>query len=241
MQDVKKTFRKLLVQLIIFCSILIGTTVLTFLMPISSDIKMGVLLVSMILLLIVLIVFSPKMQLIVFKLKHTRLIENACAPIAVKFDLSNEKWIETLLSSEFLISREDDDFIVLHRTTLDSTKLGAAKRVLEVVILIKNSTLSFNHPNLSDSISQLFVDYQKKRIRFRSFSFVQIKFGDELSSELKEEINHVVFDVSRGQHVTVINGFYNTKTKRFYFLHNESYHPTIYYKYTVDLIKQLTQ
>lgn len=241
MQKIKNKVRNLFIQFIVISVSLIVSIIVILSVPVLADIRMGVLLILLIIFVVFLVIISPKMQFSVFQLKHAKLSENPSKPVSIRRDVSSPNWINYLLKKEFLVTVDSGDFALLHRTTLDKENHVTSKRMLEIIIIIKKENMFFDDLELSKTVSKLFDDYKSKKIKFRSFSFIQLKYGTNLTQDMKTKVDQIVFDSSRGQHITVINCFYNSSEKTLYFLHNKASYPTQYYKYTVDLINKLVK
>jgi hypothetical protein len=203
---------------------------------------MSLLLLILVMLIIVGIWFRPRLFYHALEMSFIKLREQSIPPISVKHDLSNKTWLTYLTKKQFRVFQEQESYIVMHRFTQDSSSFITKQPMLEVIIVIRDEKLKFDHSVFAQKINELEKEYlTTKKVRFTDYSIVEIKYGNTFSSEMKESADQVVFDKHGNHHVTVINGFYHTEDNTLYFLHSKKYVPTLYYQHVVDLILSLVK
>lgn len=239
MQEIKKKFRNLFLKFFITVSMFILAGIVLLIAPWSNDIKMSAFLFLLILLLIITIWFRPRLHFHTRQLKYARLTEHPRPPFTAKHDLSSTSWVNFILKKEFSVFQDSNLFTMLHRLVIDKKNYATSKPLLEIIILIKEERMGFNHSLIDKSIAELQQDYQNRKIKVRNYTFIQLKYGETLTVEMKEKVDQVVFDELNGCHTTVVNIHYQTLSKTLYFLHNNRYAPSPFYTHAVELIKEL--
>ena len=242
MEENKKLYRRYLIAFITFIVIFMTLIIILFVSNISTNLQLSLLLLILVLLLIVSIWFRPRLFYHALEISFAKLKEQAQPPIAVKHELSSKSWLTYLTKKQFSVFQEQESYIVMHRFTQDATTFVTKSPMLEVIIVIRDEKLKFNHPVFAQKINDLEKEYLKTRkIRIVNYSIIQMKYGENLSDEMKEMVDQVVFDKNGNHHVNVINSYYHTQDKTLYFLHSKKYVPTLYYQYVVDLILSLVK
>jgi ABC-type multidrug transport system fused ATPase/permease subunit len=238
----KKLYRRYLISFLASILIFTGIIIFIFLSSMSTNLQMSLLLLVLVLLLISGIWFRPRLYYHALELSFIKLKEQSIPPISVKHDLSSKAWLTYLTKKQFKVYQEQESYIVLHRFTQDSSTFITKSPMLEVIIVIRDEKLKFDHPIFAQKVNELEKEYlTTKKVRFSNYSMIHIKYSDTFTDELKDGVDQVVFDKHGKHHVTLINGFYHTKDQTLYFLHSKKYVPTLYYKYVVDLILSLTK
>ncbi|PKK96700.1 MAG: hypothetical protein CVV58_04990 [Tenericutes bacterium HGW-Tenericutes-3] len=239
MNEMRKKHQRLFIG---FVATILLFAVLTALVLISSwniNVKLSLFLLLLILLLIATIWFRPRLYFHAMQMSYEKLKEHPHLPITTKHDLSNRSWLTYLTKKEFKLFIENESHVVFHRYTKDPKNFVTKNPMLEIIILIREPKMDFDNLNITKTINMLEDDYRAKKIKFTNYSLIQVKYGSEITDEMQEKVNQVVFDRQNGSHIIVINGYYETDTKKLYFLHSKKYVPSLYYKYVVDLFRSL--
>ncbi len=242
MEQNKKLYRRYLISFFASFLFFIILIVFIFLSNISSNLQLSLLLLVLVLLMVVFIWFRPRLYYHAVEMRFLRLKELSLPPINVKHELSSKTWLTYLSKKQFRVFQEQEHYIILHRFTQDGTSFVTKSPMLEIIIVIRDEKLNFDHPVIAQKINELEKDYLvTKKVRIVNYSIVQIKYGTQLTDEMKDMVDQVVFDKHGNHHVSVVNGYYSTSDKTLYFLHSKKYVPTLYYQYVVDLLLSLVK
>jgi hypothetical protein len=238
----KKLYQRYLISFFACIVLFIGLIIFIFVSRLSTNVQMSLLLLILVMLLIVGVWFRPRLFYHALEMSFIKLREQSLPPVSVKHDLANKTWLTYLTKKQFKVFQEQESYIVMHRFTQDSSSFITKQPMLEVIIVIRDEKLNFDHPVFAQKINDLEKEYlTTRKVRFTNYSIVQIKYGHVFSEEMKERVDQVVFDKHGHHHVTVVNGFYHTEDKTLYFLHSKKYVPTLYYQHVVDLILSLVK
>jgi len=239
MNEMRKKHRRLFIGFMLTIVVFATLTVLVLTTSWTTNVKMSVFLILLILLLVATVWFRPRLYFHAMQMSYEKLKEHPHLPIVTKHDLSNRSWLTYLTKRSFKLFIENESHVVFHRFTQDPKNFVTKNPMLEIIILIRESKMDFDNLNITKTINMLEDDYRVKKVKFTNYSLIQIKYGDPITDEMQEKVNQVVFDRQNGSHITVINGYYETETKKLYFLHSKKYVPSLYYKYVVDLFKSI--
>ncbi|MBU1141084.1 MAG: hypothetical protein KKG64_01030 [Firmicutes bacterium] len=239
MEEIRKKHRILFISFILTIVFFVACAVIILSTQWTTNVKMSIFLILLILLLTATIWFRPRLYFHAMQMSYAKLKDAPHLPIQSKYDLSSKTWLSYLTKKSFKVFQENETHILLHRYTRDSKNYVTKNPMLEIIILIRDEKMDFDHQIITKTINTLEDDYRIKKIRFTNYSLIQVKYGEVMSDEMREKVNQVVFDRQNGHHITVVNGFYETNLKTVYFLHNKKFVPSLYYKYVVDLFKSL--
>ncbi len=242
MEQNKKLYRRYLIAFLASFLFFILLIIFIFLSNLSSNVQLSLLLFILVLMMVVFIWFRPRLYYHAVEMRFLRLKELSLPPITVKHELSSKTWLTYLSKKQFKVFQEQEHYIILHRFTQDGTSFVTKSPMLEIIIVIRDEKLNFNHPVFAQKINDLEKEYiVTKKVRIVNYSIIQVKYGLELTEEMKEMVDQVVFDKHGNHHVSVINSYYSTNDKKFYFLHSKKYVPTLYYQYVTDLLLSLVK
>jgi hypothetical protein len=173
------------------------------------------------------------------QLKFDRLRKFSEQPRISHFDPFSLEWLNHLKQENFKVFMDQSDYFVLHRLRKIQQDTILKQPMLEIIILIRNTHIPFNHPEITKAVNLLEDDYRKRKIHITNYSIFPIKFGHHFDKELMDKIDEVTFEKNGNHHVTVLNCYYLAHKNMIYFLHSKKYTPSLYYKYAADLIYQL--
>lgn len=170
---------------------------------------------------------------------HT-LLANSIEPYQIKgnFDLA---WIEKILRQNFQYGAKHDHFDVLYRISMPVERsVFQSNRILEIITIIKENELDFYSDALNDEYKRIWTECQAKH-RISKQVIIQFKKYDEFCESIKDDLDRIIAFKEGSNYLISINCGYFAKENQIYFLHSDQYYPNLYYKYTVDLIKSLTE
>lgn len=211
--------------------------VLLFRTGLSFDKKLSLVFVVLVVFLIILLYIKPYLSYY-SQLKKLILILNAPgAPLKLNFEFKEDKFMNYLTTQAFLLFGNKKDPILYYRYTKDKSQIALRNSMLEIITLDKLEE-GYNNAKIQEKINQLEDHLAKTKVKFRNYSIIKIKIGNNFDKYSKE-IENVVFERQFARQITVINVYLNVETGLVHFLYNESYTPSVYYDYVVKLIKSL--
>ncbi|MFA5036184.1 MAG: hypothetical protein WC479_03315 [Candidatus Izemoplasmatales bacterium] len=239
MTIIRKKYQILMIELFVAIAIAIGIAILIAITSWSVDLKLSLVLVLLIILLIILMWFKPRLFYYSQQFAFIRLKNCQNPPIATKYDLSIGLWIAYLIKLKFIIFSDSDAFTMVYRIVKNTHQTIIHRSMLEILVVIKQPTMTYTDANITKTINRLEDDCAKRKQSYRNYSILLIKTGPVLTEAEKNLTDQVVFERQVGYNIVTINGFFNTETQKLYFLHSDKFYPTIYYKYAVDLLLSL--
>jgi hypothetical protein len=189
--------------------------------------------------LFVLFWFKPRLFFYDQQYGYLKLKDTQGKPVKTKHDISHQSFINRLTKMEFKVFASNEAYTVLHRYTRDATNFLTKRPMLEVIALIYKDEMPYHDQEISKIINLIEDDYIKRKTKFINYTILQMKMGDTIDDTHAKDYDQVVFDVQAGRHITVINGYYAKKTNEVSFLYSETYYPTAFYQYGVDLMKKI--
>jgi hypothetical protein len=235
----RKKHKKYLLLFLLYLFVFIFIAVIIFLLNISIDKKLSLFLLFLIVMLVIIFWFKPRLFFYSQQTSFFRLKLNQEPPIDIVFSEISQNLLDHLKSKFYKIHVNENDLLILHRYTKDSTEFVVKNPMLEILVFIKNNDIPFNSKKITRSINDLEDYYLKNKINFRNYTILEFKYASSINSNQLKEIDDVTFDKQGSRHITVINTLVNRKSKKAYFLESQLSNPTIYYSYGVKLIKEL--
>jgi len=239
MELIRKKQRQLFISFLLTIGLFISLIIGLFLTSWSMDLKLSLLLISLIIMLFVLFWFKPRLFYYDQQYGFLKMKSLQGKPLTTTFDISSQQWVLHLRKKNFTVFASNESYAVFHRFTRDATNFLTKRPMLEIVTVIYKETMPYHDKEISKMINLIEDDYLRRKVKFTNYTILQMKFGDEMSTEIEKEADQVVFDNQAGRHITVVNGYYIKKQKEVYFLYSDFYTPTAFYRHGVDLMKEL--
>lgn len=239
MTENQKIYRKLII-IFIFSTFLFSISIFfIYQLEMNRNTRMTLLLVLLIGFLVFLIWFKPRHFYHNMQLKFDRLRQEAEQPRMSKFDPFSNEWTTKLKSENFHAFMDQEDFVLFHRLRKEPQDQVLRQPMLEIIIIIRNKKIPFNHSVITNAVNQLEKDYRIKKKHVMNYTILPIKYGDQFDSNLKDQIDEVTFEKNGNHHITVINSYYLSHKQMIYFLYNKHYTPSLYYKHAADTLYHL--
>ena len=239
MKQIRKKQTMLLISFFISILVIITGIIVLFQSSIDADIKLSILLVILIISLFVVLWFKPRLFYYAQQYGFTKLKSLQGKEIKTKHNIGQQSYVNYLMKKSFKVFLSDHDLVIMHRFTRDQTNIYTKQPMLEIIALIEDPKITYSDERITKVVNMIEEDYLKNRIRFKNYTILQFKACDELDEELKDQCDQVVFDKQAGRNIIVINGCYQRNHQNVYFLYSDSFYPTAFYKYGVDLIKEI--
>jgi cell division protein FtsL len=190
-------------------------------------------------LLVVIFILKPKLMFYAMHYRYHMLLANSNQPQKVKTKFDSE-WIDNLLKLKFQYGAKHDYFDVFYRITKPIERSAFhANHILEIITVIKDNNMDFYSDQLNDEYKRLWVEHQAK-YRISKQVIMQFKKYDDYHDSIKDDFDRVIAFNEGSNYFISINCGYFQNQRTLYYLHSDLFYPNLYYKYAVDLIKQIT-
>jgi len=238
-RDVRKKHTRLLFGLLGYLFVSIAVIVLLFLSSLTTDKKLSLLLVVLILMLFLAFWFKPRFYYYTQQIKYLNLKKLKNPPLKISSFNLNQIFLAKLTKNAYQIFTDNDRFLVFHRYTQDNDAYVTKKTMLEILIFIKDTTISFQADQINKTINLIEDDYAKKKIKYTNYSIIEIKHSKKVDEANINEVDNITFDVESGRHISVILVYIDQCQQEAHFLYSDLFTPNIYYSYAVNLVKEI--
>lgn len=238
MEQIKK--KRIMWLLIFLATVLlyVSSMVLGWLfIPLSTDIKLSIVLVLTIIFIGVFLWFKPRIVYYATVYQWFRLKEGQEPTKRIDLDISTTL-IQTLEEKSFKTIKNTDTLSLSYRY-LKSHQLETKRGSLEAVVYIKDEKITFNDQQIHRIINQIEETLKTEKKRFLNYVIIQFKAVKEITPDLINEANQVAFDKHSAVRVSIINALYQKDTQEIYYLHNKTYSPNFHYTYAISLLESL--
>ncbi|MFA5560388.1 MAG: hypothetical protein WC964_01280 [Acholeplasmataceae bacterium] len=240
MEQVKQKRVFYFVTFLIALTIYIAAVVLSWvLLKLNEDMKLSIILGLSVVFVGVALWFRPRIVYYATVYQWIRLKEGKELVKKTDYNLASAAFVQRIIEQKFKPYKDNQDFLIAYRHIRDPKELALKRGSLEVIVLLKDDNATFENPFVSNAINQIEESLRTDRKRFSSYVVLQIKLVDEITGELIEKADQVVFDKHSFVRVSVINVLYANKTKSLYYLHNKEYYPSFHYQYALSLLESL--
>ncbi|MCF7933001.1 MAG: hypothetical protein K9K93_07520 [Acholeplasmataceae bacterium] len=240
--DLKKIRNKqrfYLISIITVITLLVLSLILIYSRPWSSDIKITLTFLVVIILLVAALYYSPRVYYVNQIAAFTKLKTLAEGPLKAKFNPLSATFYQRLLKKSFVAGIDYGPFVILNRYTKGSGHPATKEAMLEIIILIKDPLHDVDSPLIQKAINQIEDDYQKQKVRFKNYSIITIKSKPSWTKEEQREIENVTFDRQGAFKIAVARVLYASDDDHLYVLHSRLYAPSIQYDYVIKLLIEL--
>jgi len=239
MEIIRKKQRQLFISFLLTIALFIGLIIGLFLTSWSIDLKLSLLLVSLIVMLVVLFWFKPRLFYYDQQYGFLKMKSLQGKPLSTSFDLSSQQWVLHLRKKNFTVFASNEAYAVFHRFTRDATNFLTKRPMLEIIAILYKDSMNYHDQEISKIINLIEDDYLRRKVKFTNYTILQIKFGDDITKDIEQAADQVVFDNQAGRHITVVNGYFIKNQKEVYFLYSDFYTPTAFYRHGIELMKEL--
>lgn len=230
----------LVVAALLSVAIVLVTSIILFFIDI--DIRHSSLIVILLLigLLILVLWIKPKVMYYSMQYRYLLLLENAYKPYKVR-ETFDQKWLDKIILSGFQYAYKHDVFDVLFRIrkTLEK-KVFRTYHTLEMITIIKDNDIDFYSDLIEEQYRKIWIEHEAKK-RISKQVIIQFKMYDTFTEDIKADLDRVIIFREGINYLISVNCGYFKDDQEIYFLHSNTYFPNLYYKYTVDRLKELTK
>lgn len=238
MKDARKSYKKILLLFFLYTivfSVLVGVS---FVLPLNDNYKMLIAMLLLVILLVGMFFFRPRLSYYKENLMFHRLLENKTKPLPLKESPCSSYFLDKLLDNGYIKSFDSQSFSILTKHVRDKKEWILKRPMLFVFVAIYDDKLDFQDPSIIKQINLIEDSYYKEKKRIFNYTVFVAKEGSKMTKKEQESYENVSFSRVGKRSIVTINLFYNTKNKSISFLHSETYAPNSYYRYAVDLLKE---
>lgn len=148
-------------------------------------------------------------------------------------------WLNSLREEGFKQAVNNNKYTIFYRISKSITKRSFFKtQALEFLTIFHDNKVDLYADELENEYRTIWFTHEKEN-RLNKQIIIQIKKYSHFNEEVKNELDKIIMYKEGDNYLITINCGYISNEGKLYFLHSNNYHPNLYYKYTVDLIKKL--
>ncbi len=238
MKKAHKKFQQVFIGFIISIVIMFGLVVAPFYLPIDSNYQMLLASIILIIMLVFVAKSKPRLRYYLEQYMFFRLKDNQGPLIVSDISPEQQNFYQSLISDDFTAYSRAKDFTVLYKYVKDRKQVALRRPMLVVFVIIHQDDITFQDKNIVKEINRLEDELYKNKKRIINYTVLMAKTGLELSPKIKEACDYITISRMGKRSVVNINAYYATSTKSHYFLYSDSYMPSVYYSYAVELLKK---
>lgn len=186
---------------------------------------------------IILLFLQRKLSMYILIDQHERLFSNITAPLPSLISILSTSWIKKLNNEGYQLYKENPSASIYYSLKLVSNR--KRDRTLFLVVIIRDERISFENEPLSELIGEIELELFKKE-RYRHRIYLQFKEYKNETPELNESTHDIIWTKQGRRSVTLINACNYIEDKKVFFVYNEDFSPTIFYRLGTEEILRLT-
>jgi hypothetical protein len=206
--------------------------------PMIPDVKWSIVLVVFVILFVISLYYRPRIEYYSAQSRLDQLVETSNPSIASPIEVASDAWITQIQSMGFILNKEFKDYYLAHRIHLDASNIVTKRGILEVIVYIRNQEILYTDDRFNRVIRQIEEEYSKSKNKYHHYTIFIIKSGDNLTEEIKKQVDEVYFNKSNHRFITIIHAYALRKTKQLYFLHSDTDAPNLFYKEASLILKE---
>ena len=240
MKNVKRINRRFLftmATLIIYLGLTVGVIWFVYVHYVSQSVTVALL----VLLISIFVVswFRAKLDSIINASYLIKIKEHAGDPLTIK-RLKTKEFLNTyLVNNDYIKFTEADNHFLYYRAKKDHIKKMLRGYILEIVIYINQDEPEFYLESIDEEIQKLQEMFRKEKKKVEKLLITQFKYVDDLDENVKQQIREIVFMRSQSGIISTINVGLHLDSNKAVLLYSDTYNPSLYYKYHIELIKKL--
>lgn len=232
-------YKKWLLVFVIFTIIMVTLACLSFLLPIDENYQVLISMILLLLLLVGMMMFRPRLMYYKESLMYYRLKEKQDPSITMKQSPISKEFSNKLINEGFTKSSSSDSFTMYTKYLKDRKQFHLKRSMLMVFILIKTEKTSYQDKEIIKQINLLEDSLYKEKKRIFNYTVFIAKEGPTLTPQIQESCDYVSFSKVGARSIVNINLFYEINSKSCYFLYSDSYSPSSYYRFAVQVLTKL--
>lgn len=237
MLNAKKSFRKNFILFFIVILLFVGLIGLIFALPIKENLKISFAMLVLLIMIVVLILFKPRLTFSLERIMYFRLIENQGEPLKNAQRLGSTVFLRRIKDFGFESHLKTNDFTIYSYYAKDRKQAHLKRTMLLIYVLIHQQNISYQSKEIVKEINALEDNLYKNKKRIFNYTVFIAKEGQTLTPQIKSSCDFVSFSRAGKRYITNINIFHDLEKNSAYFLYNNNYAPNSYYRYAVDILK----
>lgn len=236
-KGLKKRRNKLLGVVFISIIVVLTTSLTLYFLRIPSVDLTLIIILLLIALLVIIFIIKPKLMYTTIQYRYLLLLSQSNKPYKVNevFDL---KWINKITLDGYSYSYKGNQVDILYKVSKPLERSAfLSNSLLEIITIFKDETLDFYDDLLHNEYKKIW-DIEQAKNKISKQVIIQIKKYHEFNDDIKNDLDRIISFREGKNHLVTINCGFFEKTKSFYFLHSNTYAPSLYYKHGVDTIKR---
>ncbi|MDD3171110.1 MAG: hypothetical protein PHO86_02195 [Bacilli bacterium] len=233
----KKVYYLLLVWFSLFISI--GIVILMYLLEIKEIITSLVVFFLLVYLLFMLFFCKTKITFYDMQQRYQELLKKSVGSIKTNCKFDNN-WLKFLEKHNYQLFVNNSNVTIYFKIEKSlSKKTFISTSLIEIVTIIKKQELDAYTDQIEDELKKLWAIYEKE-YHLNKQIIMQFKKYNNFSEDIKKELDRIISYKEGDNYLININCGYIENEAELYFLHSNEYYPNRYYKYAVDIIKEIT-
>ncbi len=153
-----------------------------------------------------------------------------------KFD---NDWVMELQRNRFTQYLDKSDYTIYYNIAKSISKKTFIKtHVIEIITIVKNNNLDLFSNDIEKEYKKLWGQFEKKYHLNKQVIIQFIKYKS-FNDSVKNNLDRVISYKEGDNYLIHINCGYFTDLKSIYYLHSDTYFPNAYYKYAIEVIKEI--
>ena len=242
MDDLKKIKQQFIKTYITYILVIATGIVLTILLSLwieDGDVFVGIVLLGIIVLIFISSYYQLKLERITNVSFLMRIRQAQSQPLPLYFLENSRDFEKNLKKLGFKIFKTHSDFTLFYRINADIAKRLTKRYMNEIVILVNENKQEFYQEKADEQVTLLNQAMLKEKKKINRMLITQVKIVDELDESTKSKIKDIVFYRAKREVISTINVGVHYKSNQAVMLYSNSYSPSIYYTYHVNLIKEI--
>ena len=239
MKEKSKSFKIVFANLIAFIVIMILLIISIFYLPINSDYQISIAMVLIVILMIGVMKFKPRIMYYLENLLFHRLKSQQGPEIKSNISPESNAFYGKLMNDNFETYYKSNDFTLHYKYVKDKKNWILKRPMLIVFVILHQPYIDFQDKQVVNEINNLENKLYKMKKRIVNYSIFILKSSSKLTNKDKESCDYVSFTKVGKRSIVNINAIYNITKKSYYFLYSDTYTPNTYYNYAVDFLKSI--
>jgi len=241
-KDEKRINRQFLRNLLLFVAVIIVGIIVAILILLyypTDSVKYVFIFFELLLLIVVSSLFKGKLERITNISYLIKIMSHPGDPLPLVNGRYKEKLARNLTDLGFERYSMDNKHTLYYRVNKDYIKKTFRRYMLEVVVVIHDTTLPFYLEEVDSEIAKIQTEQLKNRVRFDKMLITQIKDVLDINDKVKEELREIIFVKTKYSVISAINVGLHQTSSQAVMLYSSTYSPSLYYTQHIETIKKI--
>ncbi len=236
-KQVNRQFLRWLIGFILIILISVGSGVLILLTNMDDNYKYIFFFIILIALIFVIGYFKNRLAQITNHAYIIKIHEAPAEPIKT-YHGSLESVEKRVLKKDFKLFFSNNHCKLFSRVSRDTIIKTRKRFMLEVVVVVLKGS-EFFLDEVNDQIDKLQSEQHKAKVKIDKLFVTQIKEVKEMTEETKTKIKEIAFIRSQNGVISIVNVGLHFDSEQAIMLYSDTYRPSLYYEYHINLIKDI--